>query len=176
MDNHDHTLRMAERMRGERILTDWWMEVAATEVEACVPKAIEYGAGDLEAIGRDMRMTGTSAEGETPDDELGVYFYIVGKVARWRSALERGERVSDDTLHDIGVYVRMAQRIRVAGGWPGIPDRVITNTDIDAGTITARIDHPFLPGSPVKRHCCDTFEGTSHLRQCHTNIEQVRNP
>jgi hypothetical protein len=28
--------------------------------------------------------------------------------------------VSDDSLFDIGVYVRMAQRIRHSGGWPGI--------------------------------------------------------
>ncbi len=102
-------------------LETWWMEKADDEIHRTVPKAVEYGAGDLEAIGRDMRMTGTSTAGETPDDELGVYFYLVGKMARWRSAIERGERVSDDTLFDIGVYVRMAQRIRTHGGWPGTP-------------------------------------------------------
>ena len=30
--------------------------------------------------------------------------------------------VSDDTLGDIGVYVRMAQRVRSHGGWPGVPN------------------------------------------------------
>ena len=34
------------------------------------------------------------------------------------AAIRRGEFVSDDTLFDIGVYVRMVQRMRETGNWP----------------------------------------------------------
>jgi hypothetical protein len=34
----------------------------------------------------------------------------------------RGDRPSDDTPYDIGVYVRMAQRVRDVGGWPFGPE------------------------------------------------------
>ena len=66
-------------------------------------------------LGRTMRREVNAEEAA----ELGVFFYLIGKVARWQSAIERGERPSDDTLFDVGVYVRMAQRIRSHGGWPG---------------------------------------------------------
>lgn len=101
-------------------LMAWWLEIAHKEAEAVVPKAVEYGATDLSDIGNVLaRILGrkvTDAEAA----EMGVFFYLEGKFARWRSALERGDRVSDDTLHDIGVYIRMAQRIREAGNWPGV--------------------------------------------------------
>jgi hypothetical protein len=99
-------------------LEKWWSDKAQDEIHRTVPKAVEYGAGDLEDIGRDMREAGIVG-GATPDDELGIYFYIVGKMSRWKQAIHRGESVSDDTLFDIGVYVRMVQRIRTNGGWPG---------------------------------------------------------
>lgn len=108
-------------------LEGWWREKAMDEIMRTVPKAIEYGAGDLEEIGRQLVAAGVKEpEFETAigdkrwHEELGVYFYMTGKMARWRSAIERGEFVSDDTLFDIGVYVRMVQRIRDAGGWPGV--------------------------------------------------------
>lgn len=103
----------------EQVLRDWWMDLASEEVDRVVPKAVEYGATDLIEIGRTlgatMHRTGLT---EAEQAELGVYFYIVGKIARWTDAVKEGREVSDDTLHDIGVYVRMAQRIRAVGGWP----------------------------------------------------------
>lgn len=111
-------------------LEGWWREKAMDEIMRTVPKAIEYGAGDLEEIGRQLVAAGVVQVRGGDDffddtlkrwhEELGVYFYMTGKMARWRSAIERGEFVSDDTLFDIGVYVRMVQRIRDAGGWPGV--------------------------------------------------------
>ena len=100
----------------------WWRGVAEDEIAAVVPKAIEYGAGDLEEIGRTLaRNMGREVTTEEAT-ELGIYFYIVGKLARWSDAVRTRRRVSDDTLHDLGVYVRMAQRNRAAGGWPGIKE------------------------------------------------------
>jgi len=107
-------------------LRDWWMSKAAGEVEPMIAKMMEYGgdgrAIDLIEIGRTLQISGV----KVPDDdassaelsELGIYFYLVGKFARWTAAIAEGRPVSDDTLHDIGIYVRMVQRIRESGGWP----------------------------------------------------------
>lgn len=102
------------------VLTEWWLAQARDEIERTVPKAVEYGSTDLVDIGRNLaRLAGrTIADDEA--EELGIYFYLEGKFARWRSAIMEGRRVSDDTMFDIGVYVRMAQRVRHAGNWPGI--------------------------------------------------------
>jgi len=114
----------------EQELRTWWFTKASAEADQTVAKAIEYGSDDLVEIGRQMA-TVLHLEGPYSTDaelaELGVYFYIIGKLARWTSAIRRGDRPSDDTLLDIGVYVRMAQRIRDAGGWPGT-DRLATST------------------------------------------------
>ena len=105
-------------------LEQWWLAMANEEIERTVPKAIEYGSTDLAEIGRQMLEAGLhEGNHETPTAELGVYFYMVGKMARWTDAIRTGRRVSDDTLFDLGIYVRMAQRIRSAGGWPGINER-----------------------------------------------------
>ena len=123
----DHDLAfdvMAEPLNSEppapeQVLRRWWNDQADREIEATVPKAIEYGSTDLIDIGRNVAST---AGRDVTDQEaalLGIYFYLEGKLARWRSAIKEGREVSDDTLFDIGVYVRMAQRVRYAGSWPG---------------------------------------------------------
>lgn len=106
-------------------LAAWWHEQADLEVKAVVPKAIEYGghgaARDLIDIGADMvRIAGRRPESMSTQQltEIGIFFYVRGKIARWASALAEGRDVSDDTLHDISVYCRMAQRAREVGGWP----------------------------------------------------------
>jgi len=105
----------------EALLTEWWMDLAEEEVRRVVPKAVEYGALDLIQIGQDLALTAGRTLTDEEAAELGVYFYVRGKLARWTDAIATGRRVSDDTLHDLGVYVRMAQRIRHSGGWPGLP-------------------------------------------------------
>lgn len=100
-------------------LAEWWRQRAQTEIQRTVPKAIEYGAHDLVEIGRTLARCMNRQVSDEEMAELGIYFYLVGKVARWTDAVTRGDRPSDDTLFDIGVYIRMAQRVRAAGGWPG---------------------------------------------------------
>lgn len=104
----------------EEQLADWWRDRAEDEIGQTVSKAIEYGATDLIDIGMMLARTMRREVSEEEAAELGVFFYLIGKIARWQSAIERGDRPSDDTLLDIGVYVRMAQRIRSAGSWPGV--------------------------------------------------------
>lgn len=100
-------------------LTDWWLDRATEEIDRTVPKAVEYGATDLIDIGRDLARTAGRTVTDEEAAELGIYFYMRGKLSRWTDAVIRGDRVSDDTLFDIGVYTRMAQRVRSHGGWPG---------------------------------------------------------
>ena len=104
-------------------LRDWWLAEAETEIERTVPKATEYGghgsAVDLIWIGREMAANlGRTEVTDEEATEFGIYFYLIGKVGRWSAAIRQGKRVSDDTLFDISVYCRMAQRNREAGGWP----------------------------------------------------------
>lgn len=101
-------------------LAEWWRDQAEAEIGPTVDKAIEYGSTDLIDIGMMLGRTIGRDINEEEAAELGVFFYLIGKIARWQSSIQRGERPSDDTLFDIGVYVRMAQRIRESGGWPGV--------------------------------------------------------
>lgn len=110
-------------------LAQWWRDTAESEIDKTVAKAVEYGARDLVEIGRqlvesgvqlppDLRLSIPGRDHDAYFAELGVYFYAVGKMARWTSAVAEGRYVSDDTLFDIGVYIRMAQRVRQTGQWP----------------------------------------------------------
>lgn len=111
-------------------LENWWVAKARAEIEPMVAKMAEYGgdgrAIDLYQIGRELVESGVNTPTMEDDDdydeawnaELGIYFYLVGKFARWKAAVQEGRKVSDDTLLDIGIYIRMAQRIREVGGWP----------------------------------------------------------
>lgn len=110
----------AEKPAGD--LRVWWLHQATTEINRTVPKVVEYGATDLVEIGRTLAANMGREVSDEEATELGIYFYLVGKLARWTDAVRRQERPSDDTLFDLGVYVRMAQRNRSAGGWPGIKE------------------------------------------------------
>lgn len=110
-----------------RVLGDWWRERAEAEIGMVAAKAVEYGSADLVEIGRQLHQAGVRLPNDMqPYDhdrdaylaELGIYFYVCGKLARWTSAVTEGRPVSTDTLLDIGVYVRMAQRVRETGRWP----------------------------------------------------------
>lgn len=141
-------------------LVQWWLSLARTEADRTVPKAVEYGANDLVEIGRQMAQAaggmGLSGDDAPPDAaerfaELGIYFYLVGKLARWTSAIQEGRRPSDDTLFDIGVYVRMAQRVRDTGSWPGVAPRegLDGGSDTDQRWISNADDTDDVPFVPV---------------------------
>lgn len=112
-------------VRGENPLEQWWRANTESEIAWLVPKAEEYGgmhrASDLVDLGRTMtelmgRDPGEYSEGAL--QELGIYFYLEGKLGRWKAAILENRGVSEDTLTDISVYARMALRARQAGGWP----------------------------------------------------------
>ena len=117
-DYSEHTVRLSP----EEELAQWWRAKAEAEIEAVVRKAIEYGARDLIVMGRELAaMAGREDNlSEAQFAELGCLMYLTGKLARATAAWAEGRMPSDDTYHDFGVYVRMIQRIREVGSWPGV--------------------------------------------------------
>lgn len=100
-----------------------WEGLNAHEVARVMPKAVEYGAADLEIMGFVLGMTLNSPRARerewTPSElqELASAFYALGKIARAFGAYAEGKLPNEDTWHDLGVYARMVQIIRLRGGW-----------------------------------------------------------
>jgi len=101
-----------------RELNEWWAAVSADDVEPASIKAKEYGSLDLLIIGSTLRGMIGIAPDIVQDEEIGIIFYQLGKIARAISAISSGRRPSDDTWHDITVYSMMVRRLREAGQWP----------------------------------------------------------
>ena len=96
----------------------WWAEVSADDVIPAEIKAKEYGSLDLRIIGSTMRGMIGIAPGVVSDEEIGIVFYQLGKIARAVSAIASGRKPSDDTWHDMTVYSMMVRRVRDSGEWP----------------------------------------------------------
>lgn len=93
----------------------WWLATAESDAAAFAPKFDEYGSDDLARIGYKMAdLMGREVDVEEAN-EIGIYFYLEGKLARWHEAIQQGRRVSDDTLLDGTTYFNMA-RLNRAGG------------------------------------------------------------
>ena len=99
-------------------LVDWWLDQATSEATATVAKMEEYGSRDLVDIGRKMceMQHRTEQVTDVVAMEIGCMFYLLGKVARVTSAIERGETASYDTWFDISVYAKMVLAAR-QGAW-----------------------------------------------------------
>jgi hypothetical protein len=117
--------------RGEQEMIDWWVKTAAGDIESSVEKVREYGGLDLLMLGQALyRWAYCPCKNwsKEPTDaflqELGVYFYIQGKLGRSFSALAAGRMPSDDTVLDLDYYPTMIRRIRTKGSWPGSDDLI----------------------------------------------------
>ncbi len=115
---------LTDAQLGEMPLDLWWAAMADVELERTIPKCIEYGddGDDLVAIGHDIDMIirkdpppGVSST--QWQSELGVFFYLRGKVARMLAAFKKGRLPSFDTFFDTKVYAAMLMRIRHHGLW-----------------------------------------------------------
>lgn len=94
-------------------LEQWWEETARADWAGFVPKYTEYGSNDLAVIGRTLAgMIGWHDATTAELEELGCFFYLLGKVARMSEAYQRHELPSDDTLHDSTVYTMMMRKAR----------------------------------------------------------------
>lgn len=112
---------MAPQISGTSELAEWWHDRTRQEVDAVVPKAVEYGANSMIEVGRSMlRVAGRTEVSDEEAIEVACMFYISGKLGRWIDAVAAGKRPSDDTVYDIGIYIKMAQRARDVGSWPGV--------------------------------------------------------
>lgn len=106
---------------GRDELERWWKDRVLAEIDAVVPKAIEYGANSMIGLGRAiLRVAGRADVTDGEAIEVACMFYIEGKIGRWIDAVQAGVPVSDDTIYDIGIYIKMAQRARDVGSWPGV--------------------------------------------------------
>lgn len=122
----DDTKRIPRADAATSELAEWWRAAAESEIDQTVAKALEYsgvGGGlplDLVNLGQQMAQLQSPERVYTDAEyaEIGIYFYLVGKMGRWGSAIREGRPVSDDTLLDMRVYTRMVQRIREKGQWP----------------------------------------------------------
>lgn len=102
-------------------LEAWWESTSEQEMAASIPKAIEYSSTDLVDLGRQIaQLAGWGDYTDAHLAELGIAFYVAGKVARVMGAIREGRLPSTDTWHDIAVYTKMAQRVREVGAWPGL--------------------------------------------------------
>lgn len=135
--------RMADEERGKRVteeernqreidlqfavsnLKTWWGTLSAQDADKTAPKAVEYGAVDLDIMGQAMvSLGGDLWNGASQEEKLAIgremacAFYALGKVSRVFSAFQQGRAPSDDTWLDITVYSVMARRIRQTGEWP----------------------------------------------------------
>lgn len=98
----------------------WWQKAAADDAEDFSAKADEYGSADLDLIGQALMLTMDKFpdEARTPQlaRELGIAYYLLGKVSRMVGAYADGRVPSDDTWHDASVYSMMG-RFNRAGGY-----------------------------------------------------------
>lgn len=95
----------------------WWVRDAARTAEATARKCAEYGSGDLYGIGHGVARLSGRVITDAEAFELGVLFYVLGKIERVLSATQRGSTASDDTWLDLSVYANMVRAHR-AGVWP----------------------------------------------------------
>jgi hypothetical protein len=108
----------AQSSEGVQQLAEWWLDETRSELDSVIPKALEYGSADLKVIGFALsQMIGEPKD--VTNDELGIAFYVLGKVARLVGGYADGRKPSDDTWHDIAIYTKMAQYARHNGEWGG---------------------------------------------------------
>lgn len=101
---------------GQQELIDWWVATAKADAELTIPKAIEYSAHDLVAMG--VGLLGANA----PDQrrtEAAIAFYASGKAARLVGSYVEGREPSNDSWLDLSIYSMMGRRTREVGSWPG---------------------------------------------------------
>lgn len=102
-------------------LEDWWMKTAKADFEMMLPKLKRYGAYDLKIMGAEIaHLTGVvrGVQLSALAEELAIWFYVSGKVARLQAEYEQGLPGDPDHWVDTSIYSFMARRIQEAGGWP----------------------------------------------------------
>lgn len=124
---YDIITRLALPRKPTGILAEtakWWMDTAAGDFLAAVPKADEYGgskggSADLRLMGDNLaELMGWRGVSDAVKQELAVWFYAQGKAARLVSDYQQKKPGKADTWHDLTVYSMMARRLQESGNWP----------------------------------------------------------
>lgn len=98
-------------------LCDWMVGLFTDLIKRAVPKAIAYGSADLELMGSAMYQFHPELVGVVSGQELAIWFYVLGKVARLTGGYAQGARPDIDSWEDLLVYAAMAKRVRERGAW-----------------------------------------------------------
>lgn len=99
-------------------LREWWLHIGKQDATLVAEKYQEYGNTALLEVGHQLADLWGHKVSDGDAQMLGVYFFMVGKMARWKTALLKGEQPSRDTLDDLAVYATMARNIMEHGNWP----------------------------------------------------------
>ena len=98
-------------------LAEWITAFMARTASAIIPKAIAYGSADLELMGKAMSQVNPKLAENVDPQELAIWFYVLGKVARLEGGYVQGIEPDVDSWYDLFVYSLMAHYVREHGGW-----------------------------------------------------------
>ncbi len=94
-------------------ITKWWREVTDDDLCRYLAKRTEYGSFDLSILGDVLQRTmDDEALKIDANEEIGITFYMLGKLARVLSAYKEGRVPSDDTWDDLAIYAMMGRMAR----------------------------------------------------------------
>lgn len=113
-----HEISLVREPLQQEELMNWWVELGHKDAQLVTQKYQEYGNTALLEVGQQLADVMGREVNKAEAQELGIWFFMVGKMARWKTALLRGVSPSKDTLDDLAVYATMARRVHEKGGWP----------------------------------------------------------
>ena len=102
----------------------WWVRTAALDFHESAGKIHEYGgvgegSADLRVMGfNQAELLVWREASEATRQEVAVWFYLQGKIARLISDYQQQKPGKSDTWFDITVYSMMARRLQAVGRWP----------------------------------------------------------
>jgi hypothetical protein len=122
-DHPDDATQDQEAVVKPSELVGEWSQRAGQDASITVPKAVTYGAHDLEVMGAAL-MALVPAFNRWPEDkkraigmEMACAFYSLGKISRMFGQYSQGQPAQDDHWFDLTVYANMARTIRETGDW-----------------------------------------------------------
>lgn len=102
----------------ERAFRSYIQDLTSEVTDMVIPKARTYGTTELSQLGATlMNVAGKGTTPERDSMQYAVWFYSVGKMARWTAAVKRGEQPTRDTVLDILVYALMWLKVEETGEW-----------------------------------------------------------
>ena len=102
----------------EKAFRSYIQDLTTEVTDMVIPKARTYGTTELSQLGATlMNVAGRGSVPERDAMQYAVWFYSIGKMARWTAAAKRGEQPSRDTVLDILVYALMWLKVEETGEW-----------------------------------------------------------